>query len=123
MWPRGRRGAGNSRSAGGGGRPVGSYGGVWADRRRGRTARGGSAGMWASTSVSSGAMGTNCDDVQQAVQVPHGTTDSPAPRMAARISASHDEKSPAGSAPSAPASPAGNAPSAAEAEAAPFGAL
>ena len=31
-----------------------------------------SAGMWASVSASSGSMGTNCDDVQQAVQPSHG---------------------------------------------------
>src|SRR4051794_39082223 len=45
-------------------------------------------------------MWTNCDDVQQAVQVPHGTSASSSPRSAACMPSSHVEKSPAGSSPS-----------------------
>ena len=51
--------------------------------------------MWASVSVSSGAMWTNWDDVQQAVQPAHGTSESWVPARAACIPASQDEKSPA----------------------------
>src|SRR4029079_19540750 len=40
-------------------------------------------------------MCTNCDERQQAVQPSHGTSDPRTPRTAARISSSHDEKSPA----------------------------
>ena len=52
-------------------------------------------GIRASVSVSSGAMWMNCAAVQQAVQPPQGTSDPRSPRSAARIPASHAEKSPA----------------------------
>jgi hypothetical protein len=60
--------------------------------------------MRASVAVSSGAMWTNCDDVQHAVQDPHGTAESPVPRIAPRAAPSHAAKSPAarpGASPSA----------------------
>ena len=66
--PRGSRGAGNSSSG----------------------------GMWASVSLSCGPMWMNCDDVQHAVQLPHGTSDGRSPRSAACMPATHEEKSPAG---------------------------
>src|SRR5438067_1040026 len=53
--------------------------------------------MWARASVSSGSMWTNCDDRQQAVHVPQGTSASCSPRSAACMPSSHVEKSPAGS--------------------------
>ena len=49
----------------------------------------------ASVSVSSGPMWMNCDDVQQAVQPPHGTSDPCSPRSARCMPASHAEKLPA----------------------------
>jgi hypothetical protein len=52
--------------------------------------------MCASVSVSSGPMCTNWDEVQQAVQPLHGTSDPRSPRIAACIPTTHDEKSPAG---------------------------
>jgi hypothetical protein len=51
--------------------------------------------MRASVSVSSGAMWTNCDDAQHAVQPSHGTSASRSPRSAAWMSTNQDEKSPA----------------------------
>src|SRR3954452_7199854 len=45
-------------------------------------------------------MWTNCDDVQQAVQVAHGTSASSSPRSAACMPSSHFETSPAESSPS-----------------------
>jgi len=51
--------------------------------------------MWASVSVSSGPMCTNCDEVQHAVQPLHGTSAARSPRIALRVSIIHDEKSPA----------------------------
>ena len=51
--------------------------------------------MWASVSVSSGPMWTNCDDVQQAVQPPHGTSEPAHPGGRVCIPASQAEKPPA----------------------------
>ena len=45
--------------------------------------------------VSSGSMWTNCDEVQQAVQPPHGTSDPFSPRIAPFIWVTQDAKSPA----------------------------
>src|SRR3954464_2062738 len=70
MWPRGSPGAGNSNAL----------------------------GMRARVAGSSGAMCTNCDDVQHAVHVPHATSAVPCPRMAVLISPSQAEKGPAPSA-------------------------
>ena len=53
--------------------------------------------MWASVSASSGSMGTNCDDVQQAVQPSHGTSEPCSPRIASCTCWSQAEKSPASS--------------------------
>lgn len=52
--------------------------------------------MWESVSISSGSMWMNFDEVQQAVQPPHGTSDPFSPRIAPCVSITHDEKSPAG---------------------------
>ena len=40
--------------------------------------------MWASASTSSGSTGTNCEEVQHAVQPLHGTSESRSPRIASR---------------------------------------
>ena len=93
--------AGGARRSSTGRRPASGSG----PARRSRAARGpggrrgagnsSSGGMWASVSASSGSMWTNCDDVQQAVQPPHGTSASCSPRRAACIPLSQAEKSPA----------------------------
>jgi hypothetical protein len=51
--------------------------------------------MAAIVATSSGAMCTNCPDVQQAVHDPHGTSDSAPVRMESSIMPSHVVKSPA----------------------------
>ena len=51
--------------------------------------------MRASVAVSSGAMCTNCDDVQHAVQPSHGTFAARSPRMAATMSVAHAANEPA----------------------------
>lgn len=51
--------------------------------------------MRESVSVSSGPMWMNCDEVQQAVQSPHGTSDPRFPRREASIPFNQGEKSPA----------------------------
>ena len=53
-------------------------------------------GMCARASASSGAMCTNCDDAQHAVQVPQGTSVSPRPSSARRTSTSQADSGPAG---------------------------
>ena len=52
--------------------------------------------MNARVETSSGSMWTNCDEVQHAVHVPQGTSESASPRSAACIPSSHCPNSPAG---------------------------
>ena len=54
-------------------------------------------GIRRSVAVSSGAMWMNCEDVQQAVQLPQGTSASCAPLIASRIAGTHSASEPASS--------------------------
>lgn len=51
--------------------------------------------MLASVSTSSGEMCTNCDEVQQAVQLPQGTSEVPSLLMTSWIISNHVESRPA----------------------------